>query len=194
MLGVHGTVNDLAMRSAMPVAYVVEEGLPLTDLRRVAASVGAAAVTARVSVVTGDTKVVGRGAADRMFVVTAGLGRRLPGAAPTGAGARPEAQERPGQHDDQLGATAGESVAGTGGCCRGCAVLHDRSRDGCHVVGGLPGGLGADAHGEADVGAAQRGRDPVTGQRPGVAAGDRIAGSEEAEVSADGGCSTGGRR
>jgi hydrogenase expression/formation protein HypE len=93
MLAVHGTVNDLAMRAAMPVAltiaYIVEEGLPIADLRRVAASVGAAAVAAGVPVVTGDTKVVGRGAADRLFVITAGLGRRLPGAAPTAAGAQP---------------------------------------------------------------------------------------------------------
>lgn len=92
-LAVHGTVNDLAMRAAMPialtVAYVVEEGLPIEVLGRVAASVGAAARAAGVPVVTGDTKVVGRGAADRLFVITAGLGRRLPGAAPTAAGARP---------------------------------------------------------------------------------------------------------
>ncbi|GAA4607375.1 hydrogenase expression/formation protein HypE [Actinoplanes octamycinicus] len=92
-LAVHGTVNDLAMRAAMPVAltlaYVVEEGLPLADLRRVTASAGAAAEAAGVPVVTGDTKVVGRGAADRLFVITAGLGRRLPGAAPSAAGARP---------------------------------------------------------------------------------------------------------
>jgi hydrogenase expression/formation protein HypE len=93
MLAVHGTVNDLAMRAAMPVAltvaYIVEEGLPIADLRRVAVSVGAAAVSAGVPVVTGDTKVVGRGAADRLFVITAGLGRRLPGTAPTAAGACP---------------------------------------------------------------------------------------------------------
>ncbi|WIM92926.1 hydrogenase expression/formation protein HypE [Actinoplanes oblitus] len=92
-LAVHGTVNDLAMRAAMPVAltlaYVVEEGLPMADLRRVTASAGAAAVAAGVPVVTGDTKVVGRGAADRLFVITAGLGRRLPGTAPSAAGARP---------------------------------------------------------------------------------------------------------
>ncbi|MEU4689886.1 hydrogenase expression/formation protein HypE [Actinoplanes sp. NPDC023714] len=92
-LAVHGTVNDLAMRAAMPVAlsiaYVVEEGLPLDVLRRVATAVGAAAHAAGVPVVTGDTKVVGRGAADRLFVVSTGLGRRLPGPAPTAAGARP---------------------------------------------------------------------------------------------------------
>jgi hydrogenase expression/formation protein HypE len=92
-LAVHGTVNDLAMRAAMPVAltvaYVIEEGFPLSDLRRVAVSAGAAARAAGVPIVSGDTKVVGRGAADRLFVITAGMGRRLPGAAPSAAGARP---------------------------------------------------------------------------------------------------------
>lgn len=92
-LAVHGTVNDLAMRAAMPVAlaiaYVVEEGFPLAELRRVAASVGAAATAAGVPVVTGDTKVVGRGAADGLFVVSTGVGRRLAGAAPSAAGAAP---------------------------------------------------------------------------------------------------------
>jgi hydrogenase expression/formation protein HypE len=91
-LAVHGTVNDLAMRAAMPVAltvaYVVEEGFALADLRRVAASVGAAARAAGVPVVTGDTKVVGRGAADGLFVVSTGVGRCLPGASPSAAGAR----------------------------------------------------------------------------------------------------------
>jgi len=92
-LAVHGTVNDLAMRAAMPVAltiaYVIEEGFPLTDLRRIAASVGAAARAAGVPVLTGDTKVVDRGAADGIFVVSTGVGRRLPGAAPSAAGAAP---------------------------------------------------------------------------------------------------------
>ena len=92
-LAVNGTVNDLAMRAAMPVAlavaYVVEEGFPLTDLRRVAASVGIAARAAGVPVVTGDTKVVGRGAADGVFVITTGIGRRLPDAVPSAAGAEP---------------------------------------------------------------------------------------------------------
>lgn len=92
-LAVHGTVNDLAMRAAMPVAltiaYVIEEGFPLADLRRIAASVGAAARAAGVPVLTGDTKVVGRGAADGIFVVSTGVGRRLPGAAPSSAAAAP---------------------------------------------------------------------------------------------------------
>ncbi|MFG1609712.1 hydrogenase expression/formation protein HypE [Actinoplanes sp. NPDC049265] len=92
-LAVHGTINDLAMRAAMPVAlslaYVVEEGFPLDDLRRVATSAGAAARTAGVPVVTGDTKVVGRGAADGIYVVSTGLGRCLPGPAPSAAAAVP---------------------------------------------------------------------------------------------------------
>lgn len=70
-LAVHGTVNDLAMRGAWPVALsvslIVEEGLPLTELRAVLTSLGKAAQDAGVPVVTGDTKVVGRGAADRLF-------------------------------------------------------------------------------------------------------------------------------
>ncbi|HEU4421348.1 MAG TPA: hydrogenase expression/formation protein HypE [Pilimelia sp.] len=92
-LAVHGTINDLAMRAAMPVAltvaYVLQEGFPLADLRRVAASVGAAARAAGVPVVTGDTKVVGRDAADGLYLVSTGIGRRLPDAVPTAAGAKP---------------------------------------------------------------------------------------------------------
>ena len=84
-LAVHGTINDVAMRARAPialaVAYVIEEGFPLADLRRVAASVGRSRPAAGVPVVTGDTKVVGRGAADGLFVTTTGIGRgcRAPG-------------------------------------------------------------------------------------------------------------------
>jgi hydrogenase expression/formation protein HypE len=92
-LAVHGTVNDLAMRGAEPVALtlalVVEEGFDLADLRRITESVGQAAAGAGVPVVTGDTKVVGRGAADGVFVTTTGLGRRLPGANPGADRGRP---------------------------------------------------------------------------------------------------------
>src|ERR687886_475857 len=83
-LAVHGTVNDLAMRGAAPLAlslaYIVEEGLPLEELRRVTASVAEAAQSCGVRVVTGDTKVVGRGAADGLYITTTGIGVRLPGA------------------------------------------------------------------------------------------------------------------
>jgi hydrogenase expression/formation protein HypE len=92
-LAVHGTVNDLAMRGAAPVALavalVIEEGLPLEVLRRIAASIGRAARDADVPVVTGDTKVVGRGAADRIFITTTGVGRPYPGALPSAAAIRP---------------------------------------------------------------------------------------------------------
>jgi hydrogenase expression/formation protein HypE len=82
-LAVNGTVNDLAMMGAQPVAlslaYVIEEGLPIEDLRRVTESVARAAGRAGVRIVTGDTKVVGRGAADGLFVNTAGIGLVAPG-------------------------------------------------------------------------------------------------------------------
>jgi hydrogenase expression/formation protein HypE len=92
-LAVHGTINDVAMMGgdpfALSLAFIVEEGFPLADLRRVAASVGRAATAAGVPVVTGDTKVVDRGAADGLFVTTTGLGRRLPGARLSAAAVRP---------------------------------------------------------------------------------------------------------
>ncbi len=82
-LAVHGTVNDLAVCGADPLyltlAFVLEEGLPAETLRRVVASVAEAARACRVPVVAGDTKVVPRGAADGMFLTTAGLGRLRPG-------------------------------------------------------------------------------------------------------------------
>lgn len=78
-LAVHGTVNDLAMCGAVPVAlstaFILEEGFPLDDLWRIAGSIRDAAADAGVAIVTGDTKVVGRGKADRIFINTAGVGR-----------------------------------------------------------------------------------------------------------------------
>ena len=77
-LAVHGTVNDLAMCGARPVAlsaaFVLEEGFPIDDLARVAASMRAAAAAVGVPVVTGDTKVVDRGRGDGVYVVTTGVG------------------------------------------------------------------------------------------------------------------------
>jgi hydrogenase expression/formation protein HypE len=85
-LAVNGTLNDLAMMGAQPVAislaYVIEEGLPFEELRAITASAARAAVRAGARIVTGDTKVVGRGAADRLFVNTAGIGLIPDGAAP----------------------------------------------------------------------------------------------------------------
>ena len=89
----NGTVNDLAMMGAVPVAlslaYVIEEGLPLEELRAVTMSAAAAARKAGAQIVTGDTKVVGRGAADRLFVNTAGIGLAREGVAPAADRARP---------------------------------------------------------------------------------------------------------
>jgi hydrogenase expression/formation protein HypE len=77
-LAVHGTVNDLAMCGARPLALsaalIVEEGFPMEDLWRVARSMQAAAAAAGVPIVTGDTKVVDRGKGDGVYVNTAGIG------------------------------------------------------------------------------------------------------------------------
>ena len=77
-LAVNGTVNDLAVSGARPLhlsaGFVLEEGFPVADLRRIVASMAAAAERAGVQVVTGDTKVVQRGKADSCFVNTAGIG------------------------------------------------------------------------------------------------------------------------
>jgi len=77
-LAVYGTVNDLAMSGAVPVAlstaFVLEEGLELEVLHRVARSMGHAATAAGVELVTGDTKVVDAGLADGMYITTAGVG------------------------------------------------------------------------------------------------------------------------
>ena len=77
-LSVHGTVNDLAMGGAQPlflsVAFIIEEGLPMSTLARVTASLGKAAEYAGVRVVTGDTKVVEKGSGDGLFINTTGLG------------------------------------------------------------------------------------------------------------------------
>jgi hydrogenase expression/formation protein HypE len=77
-LAVHGTVNDLAMMGARPVAlsaaFVIEEGFPVDTLREVVADMAHAAAAAGVEIVAGDTKVVDRGAADGMYISTSGVG------------------------------------------------------------------------------------------------------------------------
>ncbi|MGK4000583.1 hydrogenase expression/formation protein HypE [Sorangium sp. So ce1024] len=92
-LAVHGTVNDLAVAGARPLylscALVLEEGLPIGVLRAVLASMGAAAEEAGVRIVTGDTKVVERGAADGMYVTTAGVGVIPRGVSPSARAVRP---------------------------------------------------------------------------------------------------------
>jgi hydrogenase expression/formation protein HypE len=82
-LAVNGTVNDLAMCGAIPLylslAFILEEGFPVEELRRIVQSIGAAARKAGVLVVTGDTKVVDRGKGDRIFINTSGIGLVRPG-------------------------------------------------------------------------------------------------------------------
>jgi hydrogenase expression/formation protein HypE len=77
-LAVHGTINDVAMSGAQPLhlaaSYILEEGFPLADLARIAASMGRAAHAAGIAIVTGDTKVVERGKGDGVFITTTGIG------------------------------------------------------------------------------------------------------------------------
>ncbi len=82
-LAVCGTINDLAVGGARPVALscavIIEEGLPVETLRAVARSMAETALRAGVPIVTGDTKVVARGACDKLFVTTTGIGVVRPG-------------------------------------------------------------------------------------------------------------------
>jgi len=77
-LAVCGTVNDLAMSGAKPLylslALISEEGLPVDELKKILASIKKAATEADVKIVTGDTKVVNKGSADKLFINTAGIG------------------------------------------------------------------------------------------------------------------------
>ncbi|MDQ5986752.1 MAG: Carbamoyl dehydratase HypE [Syntrophus sp. SKADARSKE-3] len=77
-LAVHGTVNDLAMCGGKPLflsaGFIIEEGFPMDDLVKIIASMSEAASRAGVQIVTGDTKVVNRGAADGLFINTSGIG------------------------------------------------------------------------------------------------------------------------
>jgi hydrogenase expression/formation protein HypE len=92
-LAVCGTVNDLAMNGATPLylslSLVIEEGLPLADLKKVMTSVRKAANEAGVKVVTGDTKVVNQGSADKLFINTAGIGAVPSGVDVSGSKAKP---------------------------------------------------------------------------------------------------------
>ena len=82
-LAVNGTVNDLAMSGARPLylsaGFILEEGLAIDDLRRIALSMRDAARAAGVQIVTGDTKVVGKGSGDQVFINTSGIGLVPPG-------------------------------------------------------------------------------------------------------------------
>jgi len=95
-LAVNGTINDLACSAAQPIGltagFILEEGLEIDVLGAVAHSMGRAAADAGVNILTGDTKVVGRGGADGLFINTAGIG-----VVPDGLRIGPE-RARPGDH------------------------------------------------------------------------------------------------
>jgi hydrogenase expression/formation protein HypE len=92
-LSVCGTINDLAVVGARPLylslALIIEEGLPLEDLERVLASIHKVAEDTGVNIVTGDTKVVNHGCADKLFINTAGIGVIPDGVNVSGSNARP---------------------------------------------------------------------------------------------------------
>jgi hydrogenase expression/formation protein HypE len=92
-LAVSGTVNDLSMVGAKPMylslAFIIEEGLAFEDLERIVKSIKDTAEEAGVKIVTGDTKVVERGAADKLFINTAGVGEVPTGVNISGHNARP---------------------------------------------------------------------------------------------------------
>ncbi|HUN67620.1 MAG TPA: hydrogenase expression/formation protein HypE [Burkholderiales bacterium] len=92
-LAVHGTINDVAMAGARPqylaAGFILEEGFPLAELKRIVLSMARAAREAGVPVITGDTKVVERGKGDGVFITTTGVGMVPPGIDISGDRARP---------------------------------------------------------------------------------------------------------
>jgi hydrogenase expression/formation protein HypE len=92
-LAVCGTVNDLAVMGARPLylslGLIIEEGLPVSDLKRILKSLKQAADEAGVQIVTGDTKVVNHGSADKIFINTSGIGSVIPGLNLSGSNCRP---------------------------------------------------------------------------------------------------------
>jgi hydrogenase expression/formation protein HypE len=92
-LAVCGTVNDLAMNGAKPLylslSFIIEEGLALSELSQIVNSVQKAAEESKVNIITGDTKVVPKGGADRLFINTAGVGIIAKGINISGSNAKP---------------------------------------------------------------------------------------------------------
>src|SRR6476660_6735942 len=92
-LAINGTVNDLAMSGARPLylsaAFILEEGFAMDELAAVIESMSSAAAAAGVAIVTGDTKVVNRGSADKLFVTTTGVGLVPDGVNISASNARP---------------------------------------------------------------------------------------------------------
>lgn len=131
-LAVCGTVNDLAVGGAVPLylscAAIIEEGMPIDVLRRIAGSMAEAARAAGVKIVTGDTKVVHRGACDKLFLTTSGVGM-IPAGLALGAD-----RARPGDVvlvNGQLGDHGAAVLAARGDLhleapiASDCAPLHD---------------------------------------------------------------------
>ncbi|MBA7577819.1 hydrogenase expression/formation protein HypE [Candidatus Atribacteria bacterium 1244-E10-H5-B2] len=91
-LAVYGTVNDLAMCGATPLylscSFIIEEGFSLSLLEKIVLSMREASVVARVDIVTGDTKVVNRGAVDKIFINTSGVGMVKEGVNVSGSNAK----------------------------------------------------------------------------------------------------------
>ncbi len=92
-LAVCGTVNDLSMSGATPLylslSLIIEEGLLITDLRKIISSIQNTVEEAGVKIVTGDTKVVNKGSADKLFINTSGIGTIAPGVDISATNARP---------------------------------------------------------------------------------------------------------
>ena len=92
-LAVNGTVNDISMCGAVPqyisVGLIIEEGLSVRDFKKILETMAKSAKKAGVEIVTGDTKVVPRGKADKIFINTSGIGILPPGVSVTGSNAKP---------------------------------------------------------------------------------------------------------
>lgn len=113
-LSICGTVNDLACMGARPLylscAFVIEEGYPMEQLEEIAAAMEKTAKEAGVSIVSGDTKVAGKGQVDGVFITTTGVGEIVDGVTTSGANARP-----------------GDAIIVTGDVGRhGCTILLER--------------------------------------------------------------------
>ena len=117
-LSICGTVNDIACMGAIPkyitCAFIIEEGFPVTELEEIAKSMTSTAAEAGVKIVAGDTKVVGKGQVDKVFITTAGVGELIHGVKTSGALAK-----------------VGDAVIVSGDVGRhGCTILLERDEFG----------------------------------------------------------------
>ena len=117
-LSICGTVNDIACMGAVPkyltCAFVIEEGFPIADLEEIASAMAATAAEAGVHIVAGDTKVVGKGQVDQIFITTAGVGEMLSNV-----------------HTSGTLAAVGDAVIVSGDIGRhGCTILRERNEFG----------------------------------------------------------------